>query len=103
MHSYLNPESRCAACTRSLVNPIYSCCDNPVNTGVCSGEELCDTFFRYCLRPLGETGVQCPQNEFIDTMYFRSNTDALFDIGDNIFGSANPFVLSGANWRVSSV
>lgn len=103
VHSYLNPESRCASCTRSLVNPVLSCCDNATNTGVCSGEELCDTFFQYCLRPLGETGVQCPLNDAtaIDTMRFQPNTDALFDVGDTVFASENPFRFVGENWRVS--
>ncbi|XP_064402717.1 uncharacterized protein LOC135348431 isoform X2 [Halichondria panicea] len=96
VHSYLNADSRCATCTRSLVNPIYGCCDNQTNTGVCSGDELCDTFFIYCLRSLGEMGIRCPVNNV--TAFFSRNTDMLLDIGDTVLGSENPFLYSGPIW-----
>ncbi len=102
VHSYLNDESRCATCTSSLGNPVYSCCDNLTNTGVCTGEELCDTFFRYCLRPLGDTRIQCLAFMAVDTELFSPNTDALSDIGDTLFGSENPFTFFGYDWTVST-
>ncbi len=102
VHSYLNADSRCAVCTRSLVNPIYSCCDNQTNTGVCSGDERCDTFFQYCLRPLGATGIGCPFNGTANTNFFSFNTDILLDIGDTVLGTDNPFLYFGVTWRVSN-
>ncbi len=101
VHSYLNEDSRCATCTPSLVNPMYGCCDNQTNTGVCSGDELCDIFFRYCLRSLGATGIRCLLNvTAVDTFLFLSNTDILLDIGDTVLGSENPFLYSGPVWMV---
>ena len=101
VHSYLNADSRCATCTRSLVNPIYSCCDNLTNTGVCSGDELCDTFFQYCLRSLGDTRLQCPLNvTAVQSAIFSPNTDILLDIGDTVLGSENPFLYFGPVWMV---
>ncbi len=101
VHSYLNADSRCATCTRSLVNPIYGCCDNLTNTGVCSGDELCDTFFRYCLRSLGNTRIRCPFGA-VDTVIFSPNTDILLDIGDMVLESENPFLYVGTIWMVSN-
>lgn len=102
VHSYTNPDSRCAQCTASLINPDYRCCDNMANPGVCVGEELCDTFFQYCLRPLGSTGVRCPGDNIFGTptRFFSADTDVLVDVGDTVFGSANPFVLTGSVWLV---
>ena len=100
VHSYLNADSRCATCTRSLVNPIYGCCDNPTNTGVCSGDELCDTFFQYCLRSLGNTRIRCPFGAAMDTAIFSPNTDILLDIGDMVLESENPFLYVGTIWTV---
>ncbi len=104
VHSYLNAESRCATCTRSLDNPIYSCCDNQTNLGVCRGDELCDTFFRYCLRSLGETDIRCPVNDVspVDTAFFSPNTDILLDIGDSVLGTENPFLYFEFIWTVSN-
>ena len=103
VHSYLNPDSRCAACTRSLSEPVFGCCDNPTNTGVCSGVERCDTFFRYCLRPLGQRGVECPVNDATgrNTAVFSPDTDVLLDVGDTVLGSDNPLIIFGPSWTVS--
>ncbi len=101
VHSYLNADSRCATCTPFLGNLIYGCCDNSTNTGVCSGDELCDTFFQYCLRSLGDTRIRCPLNvTAVDTAIFSPNTDILLVIGDTVLGSENPFLYSGPIWTV---
>ncbi len=105
VHSYLNADSRCATCIRSLINPIlYGCCDNLTNTGVCSGDELCDTFFQYCLRSLGDTNIRCPLGNVtaMQSAIFSPNTDSLLDIGDTVLGRENPFLYFGTTWMVKN-
>ena len=55
LNGYNNPTGKCHECTDG-------CCDRLVfSTDVlydgCSGDELCDSYFTYCLRPFGEREV----------------------------------------------
>lgn len=102
VHSYSNPGSRCAQCSVSIFSSEYSCCDSLTNSGMCAGEDLCDTFFQYCLRPVGSTGISCPNRASTATNYFSPNTDTLVDVGETVFGSENPFRISGPIWTVRS-
>ena len=49
VHSYSNPENRCAGCIRT--DTTFGCCDM-FDAPVCTGDRRCDNEFFYCLRPL---------------------------------------------------
>ena len=70
------------------------CCDSLETT--CSDGDRCDSYFHYCLRPLGEVRLGCLANERRATS--QSNMDDKSDIDfslSTVLGLNNPQNLSG--------
>ena len=95
MVSYSNPSNR---------RSDGFCCD-PDNGGECTGEERCDTYFAYCLRPRSSTNRGCPNTApgFIAISNSASPDGATIDFTQRtVLGLSNPFNLTGITtaWEV---
>ena len=83
---YDNPTGRCQA----FINTGRGCCDSPRDSSPCSGKRLCDSYFTYCLRPLGSEGGDCSD---YDSRVSRVNWDD-GSSRDALLGLENPLILS---------
>ncbi len=79
------------------------CCD-PGNGGECTGEERCDTYFIYCLRPrFSTTGCKNNERGFTVVSENFSPDGAAIDFSQStVLGVSNPFNLTGIStaWEV---
>ena len=78
------------------------CCDS--SREECSGVDLCDTYFIYCLMPHASTAEGCSNNKTGDILVTSFITDgADIDFSQPIvLGLSNPFNLTGIStaWEV---
>ena len=96
LNGYSNPTGKCGhgRCQTNTPGEFY-CCDG-FATSTCSGWERCDSYFVYCLRPLGKTDLGCLANEH--RAVSRSNQDDISNIDfslSTVLGLSNPQNLSG--------
>ena len=104
IYSYSNPTESCVICIgpEGQTDPSPRCCDTEDRE--CIGLEAhCDTFYRYCLRPLGTTGTSGCSGGKISTI---NENDAPIDFSNRtVLGLRNPFILPGlgAKWKVSNI
>ena len=108
VHSFSNPTSKCATCNSTSATSIESlgCCDNYDNLGTCSGDELCDPGFYFCLLPLnGMSFRDCVKGIGATTIapFYQGNTTSVFSSSNRFSGLDVPFMLSGISneWTVS--
>ena len=88
---YNNPTGRCQGCPRR--SGTRACCDDFDSTS-CSGSDLCDSMFTYCLRTIGSSGSDCS--------YFGTQTSNI-NVADGplnfsqyrVLGLENPLILQG--------
>ena len=108
VHSYLNPTGRCAGC-RTDNNTGPGCCDELLirsSDESCSLEEdTCDPTVDYCIRPLGETGEDCPEGQIVlsPSAFEETNNFTFFSFTPSFFGVENPLLIVAENtpWTVS--
>ena len=91
LNGYTNPTGRC----QGYQTP---CCDGFAT--VCSGSNLCDSYFTYCLRPFGdirEPPVGCTRssNEYRNISFINTDDRPLDFSQSTVLGLNNPQVLSG--------
>ena len=99
-HSYTNPTGRCVECGGGS-----ECCDvsSPVPSHEsCPVEDTCDVGLRYCVRDVGSTGINCPNNnQRLPTAGIFLNS-RLIIFNDSVFGFPNPVPIVGEEpWKVS--
>jgi hypothetical protein len=79
------------------------CCDD--GGGSCgNGNRRCDTFFIYCLRPLGTNGFDCGSNSGSEIQSGVNENDAVINFSQStVLGLSNPINLPGLtnDWNVS--
>ena len=97
LNGYTNPTGKCntqgQACFNNHGNQI--CCDSD-NTNNCWSWERCDSYFVYCLRPLGEVHLGCTDNEKRTTSHSNEDDESDIDFSENtVLGLSNPQNLSG--------
>ena len=97
LNGYSNPTGKCGhvehGCQTNTTGEFY-CCDGFDTT--CSGNEWCDSFFVYCLRPLGEVGLGCYANETRAISRSNENDESNIDFSlSTVLGLSNPQSLSG--------
>ena len=90
-HSFSNPGQRLAASER--------CCDN---SNVPCSVPTCDSFFRFCVRPIGSpvdsnTSDTDACNDGVWESGVKNNTDSVV-FTDTVFGIPNPVILNGTFW-----
>ena len=89
---YNNPTGRCQDCIEED-DDIRGCCDDFENTR-CSGSELCDSFFTYCLRTIGSTGRGC--SYFGNQISGVNSDDGPLNFSQStVLGLTNPIILQG--------
>ena len=96
VNGYSNPTGKCGhvedGCQTDTPGEFY-CCDSFQTT--CSDGARCDSYFIYCLRPLGEVRLGCLNNERRAESSFNRN-DGPIDFSHNkVLGLDNPQNFSG--------
>lgn len=115
VHSYLNPTGRCAGCgTDSNQDP--GCCDElpidrlfQLDLSCPVLEDTCDPTVDYCVRPLGETGGECPEGQVVlsPTAFGETNNFTFIPFytssAPSFFGVENPLLIVAEDtpWAVS--
>ena len=106
LNGYSNPTGRCQDCPIIETSPKtlhHSCCDDHSKAD-CSGDERCDSYFIYCLRPLnfGVTRLNpCgyPSNGSKMSSFFNRDDAGISDFSQlRILGLNNPLTLSGLGY-----
>ena len=94
LFGYSNPTGRCRGCPPFDGSQPQSCCD-AFDTTTCSDELLCDSYFIYCLRPLGSSrGSSC--FNFESRMSTVNTDDKPIDFSQRkVLGLDNPLLLPG--------
>ena len=90
LNGYTNPSGKCNGdnCFPGMNQQI--CCDGG-GTDKCMGRERCDSFFVYCLRPLGTVDMGCPNNETRAVSFFNVNDGPSVDFSlSRVLGLSNP-------------
>jgi hypothetical protein len=97
LNGYTNPSGQCEGC--EIFNGwIQTCCDvQDINfaTDNCIEERQCDSYFNYCLRPIGDGEPDCSPSERRDTSSVNMNDGPLNFSQSTVLGLSNPQVLSG--------
>ena len=102
LNGYSNPAGKCEDHRRSSGE--IQCCDSSDTTD-CSNGELCDSYFIYCLRPLGDVRQLGCFSDEMRTMSSTNENDGWLDFSQStVLGLANPQKLSGLEvpYRVSN-
>ena len=95
LNGYTNPTGKCNSqnCFNDHGNQL--CCDSR-NTKNCQSWEHCDSYFVYCLRPLGEINLRCTVNETRAVSLYNEDDKSDIDFSQNtVLGLSNPQNLSG--------
>ena len=92
------PPGKCHGCNNVITNEHrhQGCCDNPTINGTCIGDDLCDVYFTYCLRPFGSMGRGC--FNYTNVISSVKNDTSSFSFPQenmNILGLSNPLLLPG--------
>ena len=93
---YNNPTGRCHECPVPANSTTASCCDSFAHSS-CNGSDLCDSYFYFCLRTIGDSrttnGCLYPGSN----VTFAIIDDAPFNINNisAVLGIDNPLVLPG--------
>ena len=110
VNNFSNPNQRSFRdCNEDGLCSFFLCCDDRDlgSCGFSTGAERCDTFFVFCLRPLGTTGFGCGSNTNSGSVIrsdVNENDATTIDFSQNSFlGLSNPVNLTGLtnNWNVS--
>ena len=91
------PPGKCHDYTNFIgVHPVRGCCDDPTNNDTCHGDDLCDVYFTYCLRPFGSTGSGCSNYTNVTSSVKNDTSSFSFPQQDmNVLGLPNPLLLPG--------
>ena len=104
LFDYDNPTGTCydpGECARP--DDQYRCCDDSSRNSRCTGFRQCDSYFIYCLRPLGSEGEGCAGYEQrIST--FNQDDSAPIDVTHSmVLGLENPLILNGTTANYTEV
>ena len=105
LFGYDNPTGRCYDQQECIINDgQHRCCDaRRVND--CTAFRRCDSYFIYCLRPLGSDGVGCSgyRNRTSLVNWDDDNLDAVDFSQSIVLGLENPLTLQGITEKYNSV
>ena len=107
LFDYNNPTGTCQGCPPPPGSDgRHSCCDDLNSFDQCdrgSRFRLCDSYFIYCLRPLGSDGEGC-SNYRNRTSTGNDQDDPQLDFSQSVvLGLENPLVLEGSTETYESV
>ena len=98
LNGYTNPTGKCNSNNDSCFtrNGRQTCCDSD-NTNECMGQERCDSYFVYCLRPLGTVDIMgCPNNEMSTVSLSNEDDGSGIDFSlSRVLGLRNPQIFPG--------
>jgi hypothetical protein len=94
LNGYSNPTGKCNSEVCFPDTQSQTCCDSD-DTNNCMGRERCDSYFTYCLRPLGEVNEEYFNNE-TRAVSLSNEDDGYIDFSQSkVLGLSNPQNLSG--------
>ena len=97
LNGYSNPTGKCGHgpdCQTGTPG-VFHCCDGS-DTTLCSGAERCDSYFHYCLKPLGDVEFTCRPGEFRIISQANEDDESNIDFSlSTVLGLSNPQNLSG--------
>ena len=103
---YSNPAQKRLFCNDDLCSSdldLGRCCDG--GSGPCTnGDRRCDSFFTYCLRPLGTPGFNCGSRSGSEIQSDMNENNAAVDFSrSTVLGLTNPINFPGLtnDWNVS--
>ena len=98
LFGYSNPTGRCADCPIPTGKIVHSCCDNFATT-TCTGSARCDSYFHFCLRPIGDRSSTSGCSYFGNKISSANINDAPLNIDAtgsvHVPGLDNPIQLPG--------
>ena len=98
LNGYTNPSGKCNSDSDACYTQNgrqQTCCDSD-NTDKCTGRERCDSFFVYCLRPLGTIDMGCPNNEMFAVSVPNEDDGPGIDFSlSRVLGLSNPQSFPG--------
>ena len=106
LHSYSNLQHTCVRCN---VFGLNGCCDEyRLRDPQCTGIYRCDTFFSFCLVPVGSISFNPPIHcggPSTDTATQFDSDETIDFVSGAVLGITNPFVLNGISnlWTVYEV
>ena len=95
LFGYNNPTGTCydpGECVRN--DGQHRCCDENRVSG-CTGGRRCDSYFIYCLRPLGSEGEGCSDYEPRMSTHNQDDDDPIDVTQSMVLGLENPLILQG--------
>ena len=93
VQSYSNPSNK-------AFDQDGDCCD-PSSHSACTGAELCDSYFMFCLRPLNTSPTQRGCDTPNITSEVARNDASINFINSTFLGIANPLLLNASGlWQV---
>ena len=103
---YSNPTQQRLFCDNNVCSldlDLGQCCDG--GSGPCTnGNKRCDSFFTYCLRPLGTSGFNCGSSSGSEIQSGVNWNDAAVNFSQStVLGLTNPINFPGLtnDWNVS--
>ena len=105
LNGYTNPSGKCNGDNCFTDNRQHQFCCDSHDTDTCTGSERCDSYFVYCLRPLGTVDMGCPNNEMRAKSLSNEDDGPGIDFSQSkVLGLSNPqnFPGLGDAYEVSS-
>ena len=97
LNGYTNPSGKCNSRNCFPGMNRQTCCDGD-DTNKCTDRERCDSYFIYCLRPLGTVDFGCRENEGSLRAISATNEDDRPGIDfslSKVLGLSNPQIFPG--------
>ena len=98
LNGYTNPSGKCNSDDCFTWNGRHRTCCDSHNTNMCTGWERCDSYFIYCLIPLGEVNnnyLGCFDDD-VKTVSHSNRDDGYIDFSlSRVLGLSNPQNFSG--------
>ena len=89
LNGYTNPSGKCNSKDCFPDAHQQTCCDSD-DTDKCTNRERCDSYFVYCLRPLGTVGLGCFDDEATAVSHANKDDGHIDFSQSEVLGLSNP-------------
>ena len=98
LFDYDNPTGTCYDPQWCVRNGLHRCCDSNFILWTfleCTGGRRCDSYFIYCLRPLGSEGEGCSNYQQRISTFNQDDNNPIDVTRSTVLGLENPLILRG--------